>query len=115
MEAIKGEPLILTMKAEGEQPMTYKWYKGAQELKYCTGNSLRIESANIMDNGQYCCTVSNAYGSVLSDVVLVKIVLQKSPLPSITTHSELIYVQSHPTVSLPLSVFTLHLLPLYPW
>ena len=70
----------------------YRWYKGAQELKYCTGGELRVEGAGSLDNGQYCCTVSNAYGSVLSDVVLVKVVLQKTALPSITTAiSECVY------------------------
>ena len=68
--------------------MSYKWFKGAQELKYCSGNVLSIPSASALDNGQYCCTVSNTYGSVLSDVVLVKVVLECTVLPPITQYSE---------------------------
>ena len=88
MEAVKGEPLVLAIEAEGESPMSYAWFKGAQKLKYCSGNTLRVASASTLDNGQYCCTVSNEYGSVLSDVVVVKVVLQRTPLPPITSYSE---------------------------
>lgn len=88
VEVVKGEPLVLTIKANGEHPMSYKWFKGMQELKYCSESVLKIKSASALDNGQYCCTVSNAYGSVLSDVVLVRIVLQHSTLPPTTQFSE---------------------------
>ena len=89
LEVVKGEPLVLSIKAEGESPMSYRWFKGAQELKYCSESVLRVKSASTLDNGQYCCTVSNNYGSVLSDVVLVKVVLQRTALPPITQLSKL--------------------------
>jgi hypothetical protein len=86
VEAVKGEPLVLTIEAEGESPMSYMWFKGAQELKYCSENTLRVPLASTLDSGQYCCTVANEYGSVLSDVVVVKVVLQRTPLPPITSY-----------------------------
>ena len=99
IEVVKGEPLVLTIKAEGESPMSYKWFKGAQELKYCSESVLRVKSASTLDNGQYCCTVSNNYGSVLSDVVLVKVILQRTALPPITQPGKLLLRQfSFPTV-----------------
>ena len=85
VEAIKGD---LTVEAQGEGTLRYKWFKGAQELQYCNGNVLRVESATSLDSGQYCCTVSNDYGSVLSDVILVKVVLQRTIPPPITHSSE---------------------------
>ena len=88
VEAIKGEPVVLTVEAQGEGTLRYKWFKGAQELQYCSGNVLRVESATSLDSGQYCCTVSNDYGSVLSDVILVKVVLQRTIPPPITHSSE---------------------------
>ena len=95
LEAVKGEPLVLTIEAEGARPMNFTWFKGAQQLKYCSGNILRVPSAGPVDGGQYCCTVSNAYGSTLSDVVVVKVVLQRSvQLPPITSYSE-----SHPPMT----------------
>ena len=82
-----------TLRGSSESPMSYVWFKGAQKLKYCSGNTLRVASASTLDNGQYCCTVSNEYGSVLSDVVVVKVVLQRTPLPPITSYGEaLIYM-----------------------
>ena len=36
VEVVKGEPLVLSIKAEGVSPMSYRWFKGAQELKYCS-------------------------------------------------------------------------------
>ena len=93
VEVVKGEPLVLSIKAEGESPMSYRWFKGAQELKYCSGSVLRVKSASTLDNGQYCCTVSNNYGSVLSDVVLVKVILQRTALPPITQLGRLLLRQ----------------------
>ena len=88
VEAIKGEPVVLTVEAQGEGTLRYKWFKGAQELQYCSGTVLRVESATSLDSGQYCCTVSNDYCSVLSDVILVKVVLQRTIPPPITHSSE---------------------------
>lgn len=89
VEAVKGEPLVLSIHAEGEPPLRYTWFKGTQELQYCSESVLRVASAGPLDNGQYCCTVSNDYGSVLSDVVLVKVVLQRTIPPPLTRSSEL--------------------------
>jgi hypothetical protein len=81
VEAVKGEPLVLTVVAEGEGPLRYKWFKGTRELQYCSGNIVRVTACSSLDSGQYCCTVSNDYGSVLSDVILVKVVLQRTIPP----------------------------------
>ena len=88
VEVVRGEPLILTIEAEGEGLLTYKWFKGAQELEYCCGDVLKVTAVGPLDAGQYCCTVSNDYGSVLSDVVLVKVVAWKAVPPPITRSSE---------------------------
>ena len=93
MEVVRGEPLVLSIETTGEAPMSYIWFKGAQKLKYCSGSVLRVPGASALDSGQYCCTVSNVYGSVLSDVVLVKVVLQRT-VPPPFSHSEL-YVHVH--------------------
>ena len=92
IEAVKGEPLVLTIEAEGEGALSYKWFKGAQELQYCRESVLRVPAASSLDNGQYCCTVSNDYGSVLSDVVLVKVVLQRTLPPPLPRSSKSIKV-----------------------
>ena len=81
VEAIKGEPLVLKITAKGESPLRYKWFKGTQELQYSTEHTLRVSSASHLDNGQYCCTVSNSHGSVLSDIVQVRVVSQYSRPP----------------------------------
>jgi hypothetical protein len=88
VEALKGEPLVLAIEAEGEQPLRFTWFKGAQELKYAGGSVLRVPAASAMDSGQYCCSVSNQFGSVLSDVVLVKTVLRKTQPPPATRNSQ---------------------------
>ena len=86
MEIAKGQPLQLTIVAEGAAPMQYKWFKGTRELEYCSDSVLSVSSASPIDSGQYCCAVSNDYGSVLSDIVQVKVVHNRNPLPPITPH-----------------------------
>jgi hypothetical protein len=100
VEAVKGEPLVLTVVAEGEGPLRYKWFKGTQELQYCSGNVVRVTASSSLDSGQYCCTVSNDYGSVLSDVVLVKVVLQRTIPPPRSSPSRKRY-SSNPDDEIP--------------
>ena len=90
VEVIKGKTLVLKIEAKGEGPLHYKWFKGTQELQYTTaGDTLCVVSASNLDSGQYCCTVSNSYGSVLSDIVQVKVVHQYSHPPPNLQNSEL--------------------------
>ena len=61
VEVVKGEPLVLSIKAEGESPMSYRWFKGAQKLKYCSESVLRINSASTLDTGSTTSTCTTLY------------------------------------------------------
>lgn len=73
VEATVGKKLQLVIKASGVPPLKFKWYKDSKELAYGTSSVLEIPIANQLDDGQYCCSVANEYGSILSDIYQVKV------------------------------------------
>ena len=52
---------------------SFRWYKNNKELRYADGPILQIPSAHYSDSGVYCCSISNKFGSVLSNNSLVKV------------------------------------------
>ncbi len=61
----------------GTPPFTYRWYKGATPVAGQTGATLTLSPAAESDSGDYTLTVSNAAGSVESQVATV--VIAKAP------------------------------------
>ena len=61
------ENVKLTCKAEGSQPISYRWTKDGKPLslqKYEADEyTLRIGNVAISDKGNYTCTASNSFGS----------------------------------------------------
>ena len=74
VEVAFGEAVEVCVKAIGKQPLQYTWYKNTKELFYASTAIVCIPNATRMDNGSYCCSVANEYGSVLSGSCQVKVV-----------------------------------------
>lgn len=82
-----GDPIVLKCEAVGDNPMTVMWtvdksipitnpgehgYERRDEMsEKRTLSALKIESSKRKDSKVFTCSVSNAYGSDVSDVRLI--------------------------------------------
>ena len=67
-----GSNATLAVTATGEPPLSYQWYLfGTNALSGATNASLRLADAPLSDSAGYTVVVTNAYGSVTSQVATV--------------------------------------------
>lgn len=66
-----GGPVILSVIASGTPPLYYQWTHNGNAIPTGIGPSLNIPIAHSVDAGTYRVTVSNQYGQVTSDPVLL--------------------------------------------
>ena len=74
VEAPADEKLRLVIEVKGESPLQYTWYKNTKQLLYAQSNVLEIPNASHLDTGQYCCSIANDHGSILSSTYAVKVI-----------------------------------------
>jgi hypothetical protein len=83
--AVEGESLEVLVVADGTDPLTYRWYKGSRWLVEASGPTLKIDSAALSDAGRYSVVVSNGFGEVRSQEVVVS-VTPSDRVPEILVH-----------------------------
>jgi len=97
-----GDPLDLTVDVGGTPAMTYVWFKNGVVISGATSNSLVIASSAPTDSGTYQVVVSNSWGSVTSQQVIVSVITQTTPtLISSGVHNRTLYPGG--TLNLPVS------------
>ena len=68
----EGDPISLTLAAEGGLPLTYTWECNGRVVKHQVAAHLSIPEAMMTHAGTYCCTVSNRWcGCILNAVVCI--------------------------------------------
>ncbi|RKX35772.1 MAG: hypothetical protein DRP71_02540 [Verrucomicrobia bacterium] len=82
---VEGEPLELSVVAEGTAPLVFRWFKGSQWLVNASGPILTKESAELSDAGRYSVSVSNGFGEATSREVVVS-VTPSDRVPEILAH-----------------------------
>jgi hypothetical protein len=80
-----GTTAMFSVTASGSQPMTFQWYQttidnmgnptGTIALTNATTASFVVPSLAVEHEGTYKCVVSNAFGTVSSDVVFLTEIL----------------------------------------
>jgi hypothetical protein len=74
-----GQPLTLTISASGAEPLGFQWYgpsgmlTDGDRVQGATTASLTIADLQVDDNGEYYVAVSNAFGSIQSVPVQVRV------------------------------------------
>jgi hypothetical protein len=71
-----GTTVLLTVSALGKAPLSYQWYADCtRPISGATSSTLRLKRVTLADSGSYCVGISNAYGSVLSQPAVLRVVL----------------------------------------
>ena len=73
LNLVKGESVELTVTADGHEPLAYQWSKGGEAIDGATGPRLALAEVTALAAGDYSVVVSNAAGSVESEVVTVEV------------------------------------------
>lgn len=81
-----GQPATFQVSATGTPPLSYQWRKGANNIPGATSATYTIASTQTSDAGNYQVVVSNAAGSVTSQVATLTVnAFNAPPNASITT------------------------------
>jgi len=70
-----SETLELTVRALGQQPLTYQWRFNGRDLAGATNSTLSLPNFQAANEGAYSVLVTNAYGTALSAETLPDLVL----------------------------------------
>ncbi len=68
-----GDPVEFSVEATGTEPLGYQWRKNLIDLEGATNATLVIAAVNAADAGNYTVVVSNAAGSVSSDLATLSV------------------------------------------
>lgn len=73
--AAEGRIAEFKVKATGEEPLQYQWYKDDAKLTAATSDSatLIITDVTLVDQGQYHCVISNRDGTASSNKAALKV------------------------------------------
>jgi hypothetical protein len=78
-----GGNATFTVAADGTNPLTYRWYKGASEIAVTTNDTLTLTNVQLAVAGSYSVIVSNEFGSAPSSVVALAV---PSTIPTTPTN-----------------------------
>ena len=80
--AVAGTNVTFFVVASGATPMAYQWYFNKTKIRNQTASSLKLNSVQSSQGGNYFVTVSNTVGSVTSSAAKLTVVsAPKTPRP----------------------------------
>ena len=80
--AVAGTNVTFVVVASGATPMAYQWYFNKTKVRNQTASSLKLNSVQSCQGGNYFVTVSNSTGSVTSSAAKLTVVsAPKTPRP----------------------------------
>lgn len=79
-----GQPLSLAVTAIGSGPLNYQWTKDGNAIAGATGDTYTVSGVQLSDAGTYQCSISNALGTIVSDLATVVV----TGLPRITAQPD---------------------------
>ncbi len=98
-----GDSATFTFSATGTAPLGYQWQKNGINISGATDTGYTTPPATFADsNSQYRCLVSNAYGSVTSNIAILTVNTPEMPVIMINPQSQSVLAGS--TASFAVSV-----------
>ncbi|PYL88500.1 MAG: hypothetical protein DMF14_16475 [Verrucomicrobia bacterium] len=84
-----GYPVTFSVTASGPTPFSYQWKRNGVNITGATARTYRIASTTLSDDGaRFRVRVSNAYGSILSNVATLSVTSDKPPVGQILTPAQ---------------------------
>lgn len=68
---VAGDPLTLSVTANGTAPLTYQWYLDGTPIPGATDSSHSVASVTAAHQGGYTVRITNPYGNIVSSVAFV--------------------------------------------
>jgi hypothetical protein len=69
----QADQILLSARAAGNRPFSYKWFKDAAQISSATNSSITLSNVTIFESGKYQLVVSNNSGSTTSSVAIVTV------------------------------------------
>jgi len=82
-----GGSAVLNVRVRGQQPLRYLWYRGTNEIRTATTDTLTLANLQLGDAGDYYCEISNDLGTNQSATAVVTV----TPITGITDGLEAQY------------------------
>ena len=76
VEANEGDGVSFAVKANGDEPIFYKWFKGDMEIVGVEGPVLELSNVSEENAGSYSVVVSNSAGSATSNAASLSVLLK---------------------------------------
>ena len=76
VEATEGDGVSFAVKANGDEPIFYKWFKGDMEIVGVEGPVLELSNVSEENAGSYSVVVSNSAGSATSNAASLSVLLK---------------------------------------
>ena len=80
-----GQPATFTVTALGAPPLAYQWQKNGTNITGATSATFSIPQTSVGNSGDYRVVVSNAAGSVTSNVATLSVISNALPTAEILT------------------------------
>ena len=68
-----GGSAVFSVRARGQQPLRYLWYRGTNEIRTATTGTLTLANLQPDDAGDYSCKVSNDLGETASALATLSV------------------------------------------
>lgn len=96
----EGGTALFAVDVVGAQPLAYQWYfDGVNPIAGATNYYLIIDNVQLADAGEYTVVITNAYGSVTSQVVTLQVLLPLPPVFTLHPQSQTVAAGSDVTLS----------------
>jgi hypothetical protein len=94
-----GESITFGVRAVGNRPLTYQWFKGDVEIAGATSTSLTLTDLTLENSGDYSVRATNPAGTVSSSTATLTVVFALPPEITQQPSSQSVFTRSRVTLA----------------